>query len=77
MIYNRVAFRYAKALLLSCEDNASSKAVFDDMSLIKETFNQSEELKLFIDSKVVKDSDKLSTLNTIFNDLNKLSKSLI
>ena len=47
------------------------------MSLIKETFNQSEELKLFIDSKVVKDSDKLSTLNTIFNDLNKLSKSLM
>ena len=77
MIYNRVAFRYAKALLLSCEDNTSSKAVFDDMSLIKETFNQSEELKLFIDSKVVKDSDKLSTLNTIFNDLNKLSKSLM
>jgi F-type H+-transporting ATPase subunit delta len=77
MIYNRVAFRYAKALLLSCEDNTNSKAVFDDMLLIKETFNQSEELKLFIDSKVVKDSDKLSTLNTIFNDLNKLSKSLM
>ena len=77
MIYNRVAFRYAKALLLSCEDNTNSKTVFDDMSLIKETFNQSEELKLFIDSKVVKDSDKLSTLNTIFNDLNKLSKSLM
>ena len=77
MIYNRVAFRFAKALLLSCEDNTNSKAVFDDMSLIKETFNKSEELKLFIDSKVVKDSDKLSTLNTIFNDLNKLSKSLM
>jgi F-type H+-transporting ATPase subunit delta len=77
MIYNRVAFRYAKALLLSCEDNTNSKAVFDDMLLIKETFNQSEELKLFIDSKVVKDSDKLSTLNTIFSDLNKLSKSLM
>ena len=77
MIYNRVAFRYAKALLLSCEDSTKSKSVFDDMSLIKETFNQSEELKLFIDSKVVKDSDKLSTLNTIFSDLNKLSKSLM
>jgi len=77
MIYNRVAFRYAKALLLSCEDNIKSKVVFEDMSLIKETFNQSEELKLFIDSKVVKDSDKLSTLNTIFSDLNKLSKSLM
>ena len=78
MNYNRVAFRYAKALLLSCKyDNDKLEAVHNDMSFINNTFDESEELKLFIDSKVIKDSDKLATLNEIFEDINDLSKSLI
>ena len=78
MNYNRVAFRYAKALLLSCKDaNKKLEVVYDDMSFINNTFDESEELKLFIDSKVIKDSDKLATLNEIFEDINDLSKSLI
>ena len=78
MNYNRVAFRYAKALLLSCkDDNDKLEAVHNDMSFINNTFDESEELKLFIDSKVIKDSDKLATLNEIFEDINDLSKSLI
>ena len=78
MNYNRVAFRYAKALLLSCmDDNHKLEAVHNDMSFINNTFDESEELKLFIDSKVIKDSDKLATLNEIFEDINDLSKSLI
>jgi len=78
MNYNRVAFRYAKALLLSCkDDNDKLEAAHNDMSSINNTFDQSEELKLFIDSKVIKDSDKLATLNEIFEDLNDSSKSLI
>ena len=78
MNYNRVAFRYAKALLLSCkDDNDKFEAVHNDMSFINNTFDESEELKLFIDSKVIKDSDKLATLNEIFEDINDLSKSLI
>jgi len=78
MNYNRVAFRYAKALLLSCkDDNDKLEAVHNDMSFINNTFDESEELKLFIDSKAIKDSDKLATLNEIFEDINDLSKSLI
>ena len=78
MNYNRVAFRYAKALLLSCkDDNDKLEAAHNDMSFVNNTFDESEELKLFIDSKVIKDSDKLATLNEIFEDLNDLSKSLI
>ena len=73
MNYNRVAFRYAKALLLSCkDDNDKLEAVHNDMSFINNTFDESEELKLFIDSKVIKDSDKLATLNEIFEDINVL-----
>jgi len=78
MNYNRVAFRYAKALLLSCNgDNNKLETIFNDMSYVNKTFDDSEELKLFIDSKVVKDSDKLATLNEIFKSLCDLSKSLI
>ena len=78
MNYNRVAFRYAKALLLSCkDDNEKLETVYNDMSFVNNSFDESEELKLFIDSKVVKDSDKLATLIEIFEDLNDLSKSLI
>ena len=78
MNYNRVAFRYAKALLLSCkDDNEKLEVVYNDMSFINNTFDESKVLKLFIDSKVIKDSDKLATLNEIFEDLNDLSKSLI
>ena len=78
MNYNRVAFRYAKALLLSCnDDNNKLETIFNDMSYVNKTFDDSEELKLFIDSKVIKDSDKLATLNEIFKNLCDLSKSLI
>jgi ATP synthase, F1 delta subunit len=78
MNYNRVAFRYAKALLLSCNgDNNKLETIFNDMSYVNKTFDDSEELKLFIDSKVVKDSDKLATLNEIFKSLCDLSKNLI
>jgi F-type H+-transporting ATPase subunit delta len=78
MNYNRVAFRYAKALLLSCNgDNNKLETIFNDMSYVNKTFDDSEELKLFIDSKVIKDSDKLATLNEIFKSLCDLSKNLI
>ena len=78
MNYNRVAFRYAKALLLSCkDDNENLEEVYNAMSFVNNTFDEPEELKLFIDSKVIKDSDKLATLNEIFEDINDLSKSLI
>ena len=73
-----IAYSFAKALLLSCnDDNNKLETIFNDMSYVNKTFDDSEELKLFIDSKVVKDSDKLATLNEIFKSLCDLSKSLI
>ena len=77
MNYNRVAFRYAKALLLSCDNDEKLKTVFNDMMFVKKTFEESQELKIFIDSKVIKDSDKLATLNNIFDNLDNLSKNMV
>ena len=77
MNYNRVAFRYAKALLLACDNDEKLKTVFNDMMFVKKTFEESQELKIFIDSKVIKDSDKLATLNNIFDNLDNLSKNMV
>ena len=47
------------------------------MVFVKKTFEESQELKIFIDSKVIKDSDKLATLNNIFDNLDNLSKNMV
>ena len=47
------------------------------MMFVKKTFEESQELKIFIDSKVIKDSDKLATLNNIFDNLDNLSKNMV
>ena len=57
MIYNRAAYRYAKATLQSCLENKKDlDLVFEDMKSVSKAFEESKELKLFVDSKVVKDS---------------------
>ena len=67
MIYNRAAYRYAKATLQSCLENKKDvDLIFKDMKSVSKAFEDSKELKLFVDSKVVKDSDKLSALKSVF-----------
>ena len=73
MIYNRAAHRYAKATLESClKDKKELDLVFQDMKNISVSFENSKELKLFVDSKVVKDLIKLNALKAVFkNSSNK------
>ena len=55
MNYNRVAFRYAKALLLSCkDDNDKLEAAHNDMSFINNTFDLSS-YKRFLEVMVSED----------------------
>ena len=70
MNYNRAAYRYAKATLASCDKNEVTK-IFTDMQTVCKAFEDSNELKLFVDSKVIKDSDKLSTLKEVFQKSSK------
>ena len=70
MNYNRAAYRYAKATLASCDKNEVMK-IFADMQTVCKAFEDSNELKLFVDSKVIKDSDKLSTLKEVFQQSSK------
>ncbi|MEL0185855.1 MAG: ATP synthase F1 subunit delta [Flavobacteriaceae bacterium] len=78
MIYNRAAYRYAKATLQSCLENKKDlDLVFEDMKSVSKAFEESKELKLFVDSKVVKDSDKINTLKSVFKNSSKRTKDLI
>ena len=78
MIYNRAAYRYAKATLQSCLENKKNvDLIFKDMKSVSKAFEDSKELKLFVDSKVVKDSDKLSALKSVFKKCSKITKDLI
>jgi F-type H+-transporting ATPase subunit delta len=78
VIYNRAAYRYAKATLESCLENKKNvDLIFKDMKSVLKAFEDSKELKLFVDSKVVKDSDKLVTLKSVFKKCSKITKDLI
>jgi F-type H+-transporting ATPase subunit delta len=74
---SRAAIRYAKALLLESVEKNSEKETLSDMEIVKKTFAENIELKHMIDSRVIKNSIKLSSLKLIFKDLGGLSISLI
>ena len=78
MIYNRAAHRYAKATLKSClNDKKELDLVFQDMKNISVSFENSKELKLFVDSKVVKDLIKLNALKAVFKNSSNKTKDLM
>lgn len=74
---SRAAIRYAKALLLESVEKDSTEQIFYDMELIKNTFYSNIDLKYMVESRVIKNSIKLSSLNLIFKELSSLSLSLI
>ena len=77
MINTRAANRYAKAFLSVTESDYDLGLMFKDMNSVKRTFEQSQELKLFIDSKVIKDTDKAETLKMVFPHLSTNSTNLL
>ena len=74
---SRAAIRYAKALLLESVEKNSLEETYNDMKLVKKTFSNNIELKHMVDSRVIKNSIKLNSLNLIFKNLSSLSISLI
>ena len=53
MINTRAANRYAKAFLSITKSKNDLMIMFKDMSSVKKAFEESFELKIFIDSKVI------------------------
>lgn len=77
MINTRAANRYAKAFLSITNSENDLKIMFKDMSSVKMAFEQSQELKLFIDSKIIKDTVKVETLKKVFPNLSTNSTNLL
>jgi F-type H+-transporting ATPase subunit delta len=74
---NRAAIRYAKALILESIEKDNLELMYSDMQIVLNTFSENENLQSLAESRIIKNSVKLSSLNLIFKDLSKLSISLI
>ena len=74
---SRAAIRYARALILESSEKDTLDQTHDDMLLLKETFDQNIDLKHMIESRVIKNSIKLSSLRLVFKNLGQISLNLI
>ena len=74
---SRAAIRYARALILESSEKDTLDQTHDDMLLLKETFDQNIDLKHMIESLVIKNSIKLSSLRLVFKNLGQISLNLI
>lgn len=78
MSETRAAIRYAKAMLSFAQDKQNEDAIFDDMSLVIATVDQTVELKQLLSSPVVKSDVKQNILTKIFGaSTNESTASLI
>ena len=74
---SRAAIRYARALILESSEKDTLDQTHDEMLLLKETFDQNIDLMHMIESRVIKNSIKLSSLRLIFKNLGQISLNLI
>lgn len=74
----RAAIRYAKAILNLAKTNGSDDAVYTDMQLIETTIKGSNDLKVLLKSPIIKLTDKVTALESIFgSQINNYSLGLI
>jgi len=73
----RAAIRYAKAVLDQANHAKISEVVFGDMKSIQETLAGSKELRVVLQSPVVKAEDKKQALIQIFEKNSDVTKGLI
>lgn len=71
-----IAYRYAKALLSLATENNQLEEISNDMRLIDNTIADSKDLKAVLRNPIIKNSQKRSCLQAIFNDVNKNTTQL-
>lgn len=77
MSQNKVAIRYAKAVLQQAQESNQDNLVFDDMQSISGTIKNSRELQNVLKSPIFKAEDKKLALLKIFSNQSPLAQSLI
>lgn len=73
---SRAAIRYAKAIISMAKDKNLTNEVNEDMILINKTVNDSEDLRRFLKSPVVKEKMKRNALLEIFKSVNGITLGL-
>ncbi|WP_046758527.1 ATP synthase F1 subunit delta [Kordia jejudonensis] len=77
MAGSRAAIRYAKAILALAQDQKAGEAVAKDMDGIVKTVANSKDLRLMLNSPIVKAEVKKSALQEIFTGTHAISEGLI
>lgn len=73
----RAAIRYAKAVLNLSKDTGATDAVLNDMKSIVATLGESKDLRLALQSPVIKAEDKRAVLKEVFKTASKETIGLI
>lgn len=77
MNVSKAAIRYAKALLQQGQEGNGAEALFGDMQTVLTTIHESKELRVMLQSPVIKGEDKKNALLEIFKGCSKDTHSLI
>lgn len=77
MAGSRAAIRYAKAILGLAQDQKAGAAVAKDMDTIVKTVAESKDLRLMLNSPIVKAEVKKAALQEIFTGMHAISQGLI
>ncbi|WP_299213069.1 ATP synthase F1 subunit delta [uncultured Aquimarina sp.] len=73
---SRAAIRYAKAVLSLAQDKNATEDVQRDMQSIIATIDSSAELKMVLNSPLIKSEVKLASLREVFENTGDLTKKL-
>jgi len=73
----RPALRYAKAILSLAKQNGVDEAVNNNMKLVVDTINESNDLDVMLKSPIIKAADKRKVLTALFGDkVDNITKGL-
>ncbi|TPN87905.1 ATP synthase F1 subunit delta [Aquimarina algicola] len=73
---SRAAIRYAKAVLSLAQEKNATEDVQKDMQSIISTVNDSVDLKMLLNSPLIKNEVKLASLRDIFKSAGEISQKL-
>jgi len=77
MANSRAAIRYATAILELAKEQNIAEAINADMQMITSTVTENKDLKILLQSPIVKMDTKIATLKEIFANANPLTLKLV
>lgn len=72
-----IAQRYANALIEFADENLSKESIFEQISDIQKSLNNSDELMRLMSSPVISGEEKKKVLNDIFKDTHQIVRNFL